>query len=69
MADVRMLKIWQQDLERNLLALRSANASDSVFIQHNINNLKKDIKRLLHVVNQKDGSINTYKMPPPPTPK
>ena len=69
MADLTQLRSLQMQLNNSLLALRTTNAADSVIIQQNINNLRRQINHLLFIVNQMDGSVDTFRMPPPPTPK
>ena len=69
MADVTKLRSLQDQLSRSLLALWTASAAEAVFIQENIANLQRQINRLLFIVNQGDGFVDTHKMPPPPAPK
>ena len=64
------LQSLQCQLNANLLALRMANTTDSVIIQQNIANLRREINRLLFIVNfQMDGNVDKHRMPPPPVPK
>ena len=70
MADVRNLRTLQNQLDANLIALSTANASNAIAIQENISNLRREIGCLLYIVNfQWDVTAKKNSMPPPPTPK
>ena len=71
MADVRDLpNLQQQQLNINLLALRTATGDEAEAIRDNIANLRRQINRLLFIVNfNMDGNVDKKRMPPPPNPK
>ena len=70
MADIEELWSLQAQLNSNLQSLMTANAANSVMIRQNIANLRRQINRLLYIMNfQMDAVADRRQMPPPPNPK
>ena len=69
MDEIGQLLFLQSQLENALVALNTATPAQAVIIRQNIANLRRQIRRILHIVNFQVDGKRRADMPPPPNRK